>query len=56
MKKKRGILKSAIKIITAVGLLAFIEGFLSQLTGQLTFIIVLPIVFIIMAFIISLIV
>jgi len=56
MKRRRGILKSAIKVIVAVGLLAFIDGFLSQLTGQLSFIIILPIVFIIMAFIISLIV
>jgi hypothetical protein len=56
MKKRRGMLKIALKIIFSIGLLAFIEGFLTQLTGELEFIFILPMVFIIIAFIISLIV
>lgn len=52
-RMKRDFLSLIIKIIFSVGLVAFIDGFLLTLTGDIMFVVILPIVFIILAFIIS---
>jgi len=55
LKKDKDLPKTAIKIIISIGLLAFIEGLLTKLTGSILFVFILPLVFITVGFVISLI-
>ena len=55
MKERRDLFKTAVRVITSIGILAFVEGLLTTLTGSLAFVFILPIVFILVGYIISLI-
>lgn len=56
MKKYKRFLKSIGRFIAAVGILAFTEGLLSSLTGDIVFVFVLPLAMLIIAYVVSLIV
>lgn len=53
MEEHKFLRRIIIKVIVSIALLAFIAGFLTQITDSMIFVLALPIVFVILAVIIS---